>query len=222
MNYDINTKSELKWISSLRGLACIIVVFAHIVSTDTKYGNYANGCGKIGVWLFMLLSGLLFARSAFFQSEQLSVISVLKYYEKKVLRIYPSLLISLGFYLLFFDSVDEIKTLLLLKGAWGHYWYIPVILKFYLVSPIFVLIRQITEKYFIHGKECFSIIMVIAAIVLAFIFPFTLYVENSTKLLWYLPVFILGIILTSLNNSPMLTFMSSMYEDAIFIFPASV
>lgn len=46
-----NDKLErVKWLHSLRGVACIIVLIAHIISTDSNIGGYASGCGKIGVW----------------------------------------------------------------------------------------------------------------------------------------------------------------------------
>ena len=38
-----------KYIDSIRGIACLIVLTAHIIATDTTIGIYASGCGKIGV-----------------------------------------------------------------------------------------------------------------------------------------------------------------------------
>ena len=189
MNCETERKEKTIWISSLRGLACIFVVFSHILATDARWGAYASGCGKIGVWLFMILSGMLFAKSSFFYSEHLTVSTILKFYEKKILRIYPSLLISLGLFWLLFHSGEDIKNLLLFKSAWGHFWYIPVILKF-----SFAALWQLLNTRTDHAKELFSVIMLVLVILLSFAFPFPSYPENSIALCWYLPVFIIGIL----------------------------
>lgn len=34
-----------QYLDSLRGIACLIVLLAHIVATDSTFGIYASGCG---------------------------------------------------------------------------------------------------------------------------------------------------------------------------------
>ena len=51
-------QKRVGYIDSLRGIACLFVLIARIVSVS-EVGSYVSGCGKIGVWLFMVLSSFL-------------------------------------------------------------------------------------------------------------------------------------------------------------------
>ena len=53
-------QKNIAWLSSLRGIGCLFVLAAHLGASSTNYGMYFNGCGKIGVWLFMIFSGFWF------------------------------------------------------------------------------------------------------------------------------------------------------------------
>ena len=67
-------------INVLRGIACLIVLFAHIISTSATYGMYVSGCGKIGVWCFLVISGFL------------TVYNVKKMIRKKSIDIYQNII----------------------------------------------------------------------------------------------------------------------------------
>lgn len=191
---------RIEWIDSLRSLACLIVIFAHILSTDPTYGMYANGCGKIGVWLFMLLSGFLFGRSSFHRSRSLSVIAVLEFYEKKIVRVFPEYLIALLFCAaLGFFPIREIRSILLLRGSWGHFWYMPVVLEFYLLAPGLALLRRAVGA---KRKWLYSGILTLLAVTMALLFPYTAYPENAIQLRWYLPVFLMGVVLSEVSDLP--------------------
>ena len=81
---------KIKWIESLRGISCLIVLFAHILSVHPRYGIYASGCGKIGVWIFMLLSGMLLIKPDNMNSVNLQLKQIPKYYLNKLLKLYPA------------------------------------------------------------------------------------------------------------------------------------
>lgn len=191
--------SRIKWIDSLKGFACIIVMVTHIIASDPQIGMYANGCGKIGVWLFMLISGMLYAKSSFHQNS-ISLRKLLDFYGKKIIRIYPSYFFALLLLLLVgFLDVSGVNDNLLLQSAWGHLWYIPVILKFYLIAPIFSILKQIIDKNEQRNDRFYCLLLIIIGVVFAVLFPYPQYPENSIQLYWYLPVLIAGIVLGSLK-----------------------
>ena len=82
-------KENILWMDSLRGLACIIVVIAHIVRFQPVIGNYANGCGKIGVWCFMVLSAYLLYRPYCKEKRQFGIKDWGAFYIKRGIRILP-------------------------------------------------------------------------------------------------------------------------------------
>lgn len=192
-------KQRIQMFDALRGLACLIVIFAHILSTDSTYGLYANGCGKIGVWCFMVMSGFLSFLPFLNDTHTYSIKDVIKYYRNKLVKIYPSYVIVLIF-AFFIGFIDDLRTfglsLLLCKGV-GHFWYMPVIVQFYLVFPIVILI------YFLVKKNCYLFITFLLCLgaLCCILFPFISYDENSILFCWYLPVFIMGIILSIIWHS---------------------
>ena len=177
--------SRVKKFDSLRGLACLIVLFAHLLSSSPRYGIYASGCGKIGVWCFMLLSGFFFMQ-ALIQNPKTNIAN---FYYRRILKLYPTYIIALIFAsaIGFIEIRDTFQHLTGLKG-YGHFWYMPVILKFYLICPLFVviynLILKITQNNEKKTKYIYSIILLIACITICIIFPFTKYTENSINLYW--------------------------------------
>ena len=81
--------SELKFrhIQALRGLAVIIVFLFHL---DLEFFKY----GYLGVDIFFVISGFVVAKSFFYiQESNTFYLSLLIFYKKRLLRIYPNLLI---------------------------------------------------------------------------------------------------------------------------------
>lgn len=151
--------------------------------------------GKIGVWCFLVISGFLAMQSmehtnkiAFLNNKKSWMIS---YYLKKLFRLYPSYTVALllGFCIGFLPAFSELaKHLFCLEGT-GHFWYMPVIIKFNLILPIgYFLYITISEKWFL-------IINIILALVCGIAFPFYSYSENSIQLRWYFPVFVIGMLI---------------------------
>jgi peptidoglycan/LPS O-acetylase OafA/YrhL len=190
-------RQRLSCIDAIRGMACLIVIFAHIVASDANYGMYANGCGKIGVWLFMIMSGFLSFLPFATNPDRLDKIEigyVLAYYKKKLVRLYPAYLIALlfAFAIGFITSVkDVVKSIFAIEGI-GHFWYMPVILKFYVIFPLYLLLWKAVHK----SAKRFSIVIIAVGVISGVAFPFNKYVENSTQLRWYIPVFMMGILLS--------------------------
>lgn len=192
----------IKCLNSLRGIACIIVFIAHWWASDPEYGIYSSGCGKIGVWCFMLLSGFFLMRSLINQSE--FHFNIIEFYVKKILRIYPVYVIALVFSatLGVLPWRELVGHILIYKGM-GHFWYMPVIIKLYIIWPIFALVykllrnnKKLKDVNFVYG-----ILLSIICLIFGVVFPFNTYVENSISLYWYMPVFIMGMILAILYLS---------------------
>ena len=185
-------QKNIAWLSSLRGIGCLFVLAAHLGASSTNYGMYFNGCGKIGVWLFMIFSGFWFLYPLCQRQQALNGRNLMGYYGKKIIRIMMPylavLLISMG--LGFIPDGKELLWHLLLIDGFGHFWYMPVIMKFLLIAPLFWLLQQMIK----NKKWLFAVIAGIG-IVLAVVFPFTTYTENSTQLRWYVPVFLMGMLL---------------------------
>ena len=80
-------QKKIRYIDSLRGIACIIVLVAHVVASDSVIGRYASGCGKIGVWLFMLLSGMLLIMPYLNSDKNFGLKEWGIFYKKKIIRL---------------------------------------------------------------------------------------------------------------------------------------
>lgn len=192
----------IKCLNSLRGIACIIVFIAHWWASDPAYGIYASGCGKIGVWCFMLLSGFFLMRSIVNQSEL--HFSIIEFYVKKFVRIYPVYVIALVFSAaLGVLPWSELGGHLLIYKGMGHFWYMPVIIKLYIIWPIFAVMYKLLlkNKKLKNVNLVYGILLSITGLIFGVVFPFTTYIENSISLYWYMPVFIMGMILAILYLS---------------------
>lgn len=186
-------KEKLRWLESMRGLACLIVLFAHILSVHPMYGRFASGCGKIGVWLFFILSGFLLQYQA--DAKEFTISKVLPYYWSKFLRLYPVYIVGLllaKYTGLVPDGASIIRHLLLQEGV-HHFWYMPVIIKFYLCAPFILLLYKS-----LNNKRVYIAILLAVLCVMGIKFPFTQYIENSIWLRWYVPVFVMGMLLSFL------------------------
>lgn len=183
-------REKILWIDSFRGIACMIVVAAHIISTHPVFGKYANGCGKTGVWCFMVLSAYLLYTSGCDEAKTFGWHELKKFYIKRVLRIYPTYFIALicSYLMGFFSTADEILYHLLAVQGKSHFWYMPVIIKFYLIMPAFLWLKNkltVMDNLIITG---------VILIVFFILYPPDRYIENSMELGWYLPVFLMGML----------------------------
>ena len=183
-------KVRVEWLDGIRGVTCFNIMLAHILVTFPNIGVNGSGTGKMGVCMFYILSGYLCAIPYYNNHKvHFSISSLINYYIKKILRIFPCFILAviIAFLLRLIDVKMVIKCILL-KEEYGHFWYIPVILGFYLVSPIAGLI---ISK--IRSNKIKLLIFSTLGLILALIFPYTQCKENSIQFWYYLPVFIMGI-----------------------------
>lgn len=183
-------ENRIHWLDPLRGSACLLVVIAHIISVHTEYGIYASGCGKIGVWMFFILSSFLLTLP-YSQGKKFDGHDVFSFYIKRVVRVMPCYIVILcvSYGIGYIQSGTAFVNHIFMIEGTGHFWTVPVEMKFYLIAPLVLLcITMIKNKNFQIGM--ISLLIIIFTIY----FPYTSYIENSISLYWYLPVFLMGIL----------------------------
>lgn len=195
-------ENKIEILDNIRGIACIIVLFAHIVASSPYIGVYANGCGKIGVWCFMVMSGFLSMYPYISRKKDCTDYnskSVITYYLKKIKTLYPAFLLALllAMYTGLVPSAESFLMHLLCVESIGHFWYMPVIIKFYIIFPLFVVLYRLVKK----SNLLYGIWVSIILLALGVIFPFERCAENSNQLRWYVPVFCMGILLALIYDA---------------------
>lgn len=190
-----------KIIDSIKGIACMIVLFAHIVASNHSIGKYANGCGKIGVWCFMIMSGFLSIWpyiSGIKDCEGYNIKYVLKYYCKKIFTLYPAFVLALllGIYTGRISNIRVMFRHLFCVESIDHFWYMIVIIKFYILFPLFVFLLKALKD----NKTFYGILIGLMMIVTSVLFPYTSCPGNSNLLRYYIPVFCMGMIMALIYN----------------------
>ncbi|WP_260461728.1 acyltransferase family protein [Klebsiella aerogenes] len=176
--------------NGIRGLAVIIVLIAHALTMfipGTR--SYLAGTGKIGVWLFFVLSAFLLTNK--FSNSGLNLSSLSNYLISRTFRIIPIFIIASTFY--YFMGYYDVKTLyniISMQSGYGHLWTIPVEFKFYFVLPFFFFAFHLIHSRYGTLPLTFSV----ATIIIAWqcILPYKLIPENSIETSWYIPCFLLG------------------------------
>lgn len=119
-------KPELKYIpglDALRGIACLSVLLFHsnfVTKTRSPYVPFKGGA--LGVDLFFVLSGFLITTILLNQFAKDSTISFRNFYFKRILRLYPPILISVVVFLLpllFTDRLTAISNIVSLLTYTG-------------------------------------------------------------------------------------------------------
>ena len=192
-----------KALDGLRGIAILLVVLSHTSNANLYFHEFLNfkRVGKVGVYLFFVLSAYLLDRQI---TQAYIKGSVSKNYWKnyalrRFLRIYPLFAIALIFHWVL--NAVGIKTvinkfldipfhLLMLKGE-SIFWSIPVEFKYYLVSPLLL--------WFCHSKlkwnklKVLSLFILLIAGAVAIELMFSLPRISTLK---YLPIFLIGTIIS--------------------------
>jgi len=178
----------------IRGIACLIVLLLH--NTGMYMGSsgiYTQGVEKYGVWLFFILSAFLLSYKII--NEEKPGNYLIFYFLSRSIRIIPAFYICVIIYW-YFGSFDyrTMIDVLTFKGTYGHFWTIPVEFKFYFLLPVFAIAAaHINDKYGTHSLLYVSLALLI---VHQAYYPCTKTPENSIDLVWYLPVFLFGTIIS--------------------------
>ncbi len=186
---------QLAGANGIRGFACLWVLVVHNVAIVFP-ATYAGltGCGKIGVWLFFVLSAYLLTYKL--RNSGMSGTEIGAYFHGRFWRIIPAFGCAVVFYKFAgtagIDTWSDVRSALFLERGFAHLWTIPVEFKFYFLLPALVwLFGHIYRKFGTHG----SIIAGLALVGLhQCFFPFWRLPDNSIEPSWYIGVFLVGIV----------------------------
>lgn len=186
-------ETRLAAADGVRGLACLIVLGVHtsaIVYPATS--PYLDGTGKIGVWLFFVLSAFLLTYQLI--NRGFDAATLADYGMGRALRILPAFAVAvLAYHALGTAGIDgwaDVAHAIDMTRAYAHLWTIPVEFKAYAAIPVMAAGLAVISKRF--GAR--GVVLAVAAVIALHqcLLPFTALEENATQALWYLPAFLLG------------------------------
>lgn len=128
----------------LRGVAVLLVLVSHFGNSGLHFmpGVNLGGSGKVGVWLFFVLSAYLLTAqlTQLFKGPE-KFISLYSYFVRRVFRIYPLFIVALVLHLIVRDitAIGLVEHLGLMAGH-DELWAIPVEFKFYFCIPVIALL----------------------------------------------------------------------------------
>lgn len=179
----------LKYKTELMGVAiCLIIWFHSIYTVNNAALSFIKNICDIGVDIFMFLSGFSLAYS--FSKDS----NVKHFYKKRFLRILPTYFLIFFFVYLYHDLVkqngnicDVLYNLLFLNFFLDgniFIWFIPVILVYYLITPLYIKLVRYNNKI--------TYLPYIVAILLILFIVFDIKISHG--FLWLrLPIYLLGI-----------------------------
>ncbi len=196
---------HFKALDGLRGIAVLLVMFSHSSNIQVWFHHTLNftETGKLGVYLFFLLSAYLLDRQIVIalQEGRADLRYWMNYLLRRFMRIFPLFFLALLFnYALYsngspypihiVDWQDIFDHLMLQKGK-RVFWSIPVEFIYYFISPVLLfLIGKLTNwKPLLYTVATFFLIVVIGF----FTQPLELSNINTIK---YLPIFLIGTLLS--------------------------
>lgn len=189
-------------LDGLRGIAVLFVVLSHLSNAKIAPVPFLNfsGIGKVGVWLFFVLSAFLLTTQFLARGDDdLANPRIwLNYGLRRFLRIFPlfTLVMLFGFLVHRYDlfpplaapsSLTDLFNRLTLQDAKGVEWSVLVEFRFYFVLPVLVLITV----FVLRRRVVPTIVALGLAIVLVeFFAPPPSFVEMTP----YLSAFLFGML----------------------------
>lgn len=217
-------KYQMDSLDGLRGFAALIVVFSHTSNSGMFFLPFLDlrGIGKAGVFLFFLLSSFLLTLPLLRKGKEILTFSLMSHYwQRRFFRIYPLYTLYLLFGVIStwviattlgkngvgipfcLNWAGFIKQLALLEGK-GVTWSIAVEFKFYFVLPFLVLAIVLVLS---HGLRYATLFFLSLLFLSQAISPQGESLINDSRLLPYMPIFIIGMFVAVLqehinNNKP--------------------
>lgn len=190
-NIDTISHHRFPAADGIRGLAVLIVLVVHsMVMFFPKTYDGLAGSGKIGVWLFFVLSAFLLTNT--FIQKGFGVQNITSYIIGRFIRIMPLYILTLIIYCAFgYFSLQEAYSIFKLNNPWGHLWTIAVEFKFYFLLPFicFILIR--IQSRFGNSSMIAAAIIIIA--IQQWNYPYFEVKPSSTDMTGYISAFMPGI-----------------------------
>ena len=203
---------QIDSLDGLRGFAALIVVLSHTSNSGMYFIPFLDlrGIGKSGVFLFFILSSFLLTLPLLDKGNKILTAPVMiHYWQRRFFRIYPLYILYLILGLMttsvfssFFGKTnfgipfslnfyDFIHHIFLLDGK-GVTWSIAVEFKFYFILPFFALSIVYISSYGIGATALFFLTSLILSQI---VFPESFSVSDDSRLLPYMPIFIIGMFL---------------------------
>ncbi|WP_313064768.1 acyltransferase family protein [Achromobacter animicus] len=185
----------------IRGLACLVVLLTHAAAMFfiTAVGPRLAGAGKIGVWLFFVLSAFLLTHK--FQTSGFSVSALGSYALGRVIRILPLFFVAVLVYFLLgtagIDSARDVWLAVSFQNGYAHLWTIPVEFTFYAWLPLIAAALIAARKQSIAVASVTAIIFIVGQQAL---WPYWRTEMNGIGTKWYLSSFTMGCYLATVIN----------------------
>ncbi|MES9871728.1 MAG: acyltransferase [Candidatus Sedimenticola sp. 6PFRAG7] len=203
-------------LDGLRGFAALIVVFSHTSNTGMLFIPFLDlqGIGKSGVFLFFLLSSFLLTLPLLHKGKEIFTLSVMSHYwQRRFFRIYPlytlylllgvlstwliaSQLGQVGLGVPFALDWSGFLNHMLLQEGKGLTWSIVVEFKFYFVLPILALMVVYVRSYGMWITLLFFLVLLVISQIIS---PQGESFDNDARLLPYMPIFLIGMLLATIQ-----------------------
>jgi len=196
-----------KPLDGLRGIAVLMVVFGH--GNNHGLGPFGDHSllirGKLGVYLFFVLSAYLLDRQIIkmFQQKRAQWDYWLYYISRRILRIFPLFFLSLvvfrlanasGLNVVIHEWMDVWQHLALQRG--DHiFWSIPVEFKYYLISPLLLFVFHRLFRW-----NAYAIITALTVLMVGSHLFVLWWIPAGTSTLWYLNIFMLGTVVALMER----------------------
>lgn len=177
----------------IRGLACLTVLLTHAVSMFfvTAAGRHLAGTGKIGVWLFFVLSALLLTHK--FKATGFGTGRLAAYALGRFLRIIPlfafAVMVHFWFGYLGIISWADVMAALTFQKGYAHLWTVPVEFTFYLWLPLVAGAFVVARGHSIHAA---CILLAVLILCQQLVWPYWNTPINAIATGWYLSSFTIG------------------------------
>lgn len=182
-------KRGLPALDGVRGFAFLLVLLAHF---SNHYAGPFKGLGKVGVWIFFVLSAFLLTEKFLREpNTALSRDNLANFACRRFFRIIPLYLITLFIYVPFNYVVTENNLFdhLTFQVGEGHLWTVVVELKYYLLLPFLTIILLRLLKAPLIAAVLFMVCLWAMSVV---VFPPSAFPVSSISLTAYLNVFLAG------------------------------
>lgn len=178
--------------SGIRGIAVLLVLFAHsFVLYYPEHSDYMRGSGKVGVWLFFILSAFLLSHKL--NGSELCLRSLVSYFVGRALRILPMFFIAVSIYCFMgYYDFRKMINISLFRDTFFHLWTVPVEFKFYFLLPIFSYALFFIKRKFGNIAVLFTSLLFTLAVQLWW--PYSMTPVNSIDVAWYVPCFMIGVV----------------------------
>jgi peptidoglycan/LPS O-acetylase OafA/YrhL len=225
-----NTFSKIEVISSLRGIASLLVFLFHLICLSNNYISLKIlkdifQYGKHGVDLFFVISGFVICFSMIKSNYQFTNFAT--FFKKRLIRIEPPYLIAL----LFTVALAFSRNILTSQQIWGEIDFLQIILHIGYLIPFsdynwmnivfwtlaiefqFYLIISLLFPL-IHPLKNFRYLFYALALPLSILMPF------DSHIFYWLPLFVIGINLAfrHLEKISSIEFLTTTFLLNLFIF----